>query len=347
MHREISLISSSEQMFLESLEKYNIAVVIPAYKVEKQIEGTLAKIPSYIRYIIVVNDASPDNTKELLSQAQEDDNRIILINHQENQGVGGAMISGFRKAIELNAQIIVKIDGDGQMSEYDLRPLLEPLVLGEADFTKGNRFHDFESLRKMPLVRQIGNMGLSFLVKASTGYWDCFDPTNGFVAIRHEALKALSFKRLHKRFFFETSLLGELYLIDALVEDIPYPAVYRGEVSNLSVTKTFFEFPPKLLVLLGRRIVLKKFLYNFGIDSLYLLSGIPMLLFSLSFGIIKWIKYSNLGSPAPTGTVMIPVIFLILGFQLVLAAINIDLYAMPKKTLSTEKLLEEYMPQKV
>lgn len=329
-----------------NLAQYNLVVVIPAYKVEKQIEETLKRIPDYIRHIIVVNDASPDNTARIVSSLQEKDSRILLISHEQNQGVGGAMRTGFTKALQLDAQIVVKIDGDGQMSGYDLVPLLEPLIAGEADFTKGNRFRDFRALRSMPFIRQAGNMGLSFLVKAATGYWDCFDPTNGFVAIRHEALKALSFERLHKRYFFETSLLGELYLVDAFIKDVPYPAVYGDEVSNLSVVKTIFEFPPKLFMLAMRRVLLKKFLYNFGIDSLYLSCGIPMLVFSLIFGINKWAKYSQLDIPAPTGTVMIPVLFLILGFQLVLSAINIDLYAMPKKTLCAAKPLKKSLRQR-
>ena len=135
-------------------------------------------------------------------------------------------------------------------------------------------------------------------------------------------------------------MLGELYLVDAVIRDIPYPAFYGDEVSNLSVSRTLFEFPPKLLKLLIRRILIKKFLYNFGIDTLYLISGIPMLFFSLIFGLSKWAKYSQLGTPAPTGTVMIPVIFLILGFQLLLAAINIDFSSMPKKTLAVGELPE-------
>ena len=319
---------------INGLQGMTLSVVIPAYKVEKKIATTIERVPAFIRYIVVVDDASPDETEKIVSQLAEKDSRIILISHEENQGVGGAMLTGFKKALELDAQIVIKIDGDGQMSDYDLVPLLEPLIAGKADFAKGNRFRDFNALQAMPLVRQIGNMGLSFLVKAATGYWDIFDPTNGFVAIRHEEIKNLNFERLHKRYFFETSLLGELYLADAVIKDIPYPANYGDEVSNLSVIKTLFEFPPKLWMLLFRRILLKKFLYSFGIDSLYLGSGIPMLLFGLLFGITKWIKYSQLGVPAPTGTVMIPVIFLILGFQLVLSAINIDLYAMPKEPLS-------------
>jgi len=334
------------ERIIDNLAQYNLVVVIPAYKVEKQIEDTIERVPSYIRHIIIVNDASPDNTAQIASRLQEKDSRILLISHIENQGVGGAMISGFKKALELDAQIVIKIDGDGQMSDYDLASLLEPLIAGDADFAKGNRFRDFQTLRSMPFIRQAGNIGLSFLVKAASGYWDCFDPTNGFVAIRHEALKALSFERLHKRYFFETSLLGELYLVNAFIKDVPYPAVYGDKVSNLSVAKTLFEFSPQLFMLVMRRILLKKFLYNFGIDSLYLSSGIPMLVFSLVFGIAKWAKYSKLGIPAPTGTVMIPVLFLILGFQLVLSAINIDLYAMPKQPLSLAKPLKESLHQR-
>lgn len=322
----------------ENLAQYNLVVVIPAYKVEKKIAETLRRIPRYIRSIIVVNDNSPDKTAEIVADLAQKDSRIVLLAHEKNQGVGGAVLTGFKKAIELDAQIVIKVDGDGQMSHYDLAPLLMPLIAGEADFTKGNRFRDFHALQSMPLVRQIGNMGLSFLVKAATGYWNIFDPTNGFVAIRHEALKSISLEHLHKRYFFETSLLGELYLADALIKDVPYPAVYGDEESNLSITRTLFEFPPKLGILLLRRILIKKFLYNFGIDSLYLMSGVPMLLFSLVFGITKWVKYSRLGTPAPTGTVMIPVIFLILGFQLILAAINIDFSATPKRPLAFRKL---------
>lgn len=334
------------ERIIDSLAQYNLVVIIPAYKVEKQIEETIKRVPKYIRHIIVVNDASPDNTAQITSRLQEKDSRIMLINHTENQGVGGAMLSGFKKALELNAQITIKIDGDGQMSDYDLAPLLEPLIAGEADFAKGNRFRDFQALRAMPFIRQIGNMGLSFLVKAATGYWDCFDPTNGFVAIRYEALGILSFDRLHKRYFFETSLLGELYLADAVIKDVSYPAIYGNEVSNLSVVKTLIEFPPRLLMVLIRRILLKKLLYNFGIDSLYLSSGIPMFLFGLIFGIVKWVKYAKLGIPAPTGTVMISVIFLILGFQLVLAAVNIDIYAMPQKPISAANPLKESLTQR-
>ena len=324
--------------FMLDLAQYKIAVVIPAYKVENQIVETLARIPDYISQIIVVDDASPDSTGEIVEQAKVKDARITLVKNVKNQGVGGAMLTGFKEALKINAQVILKIDGDGQMSGYDPRPLLEPLILGQADYVKGNRFCDFHALKSMPIIRQIGNMGLGFLVKAATGYWDCFDPTNGFFAIRHEALSALPLERIHKRYFFETSMLGELYLIGAVIQDVPYPAVYGDEKSNLSVTQTLWEFPPKLARIFFRRVLIKNFLFDFSMESIYLLTGFPMLLFGLLFGIVKWIKYFNLGIPAPTGTIMIPVMSVMLGVQLLLAAANIDLASMPKEPLSGGEL---------
>ncbi len=323
-----------------NLSLFNIVAVIPAYKVEKQIAETIAQIPDYICQIVVIDDASPDRTSEIVLQAKMQDNRITLIKHEKNQGVGGAMLTGFKEALKINAQVILKIDGDGQMSKYDPRLLLEPLIFGQADYVKGNRFRDLSALKSMPLIRQIGNMGLGFLVKAATGYWDCFDPTNGFFAIRKEALVLLPLERVHKRYFFETSMIGELYLIGAVIRDVPYPAVYEDEESNLSVSKTLWDFPPKLTYLFFRRILLKNFLFDFSMESIYLLTGFPMLVFGLLFGIVKWIKYANLGIPAPTGTIMIPVMSVMLGVQLLLAAANIDLQSVPKKPISNSELEE-------
>ena len=323
------------------LSQFHLVAVIPAYKVEKQIAETLARVPEYFRQIIVVDDASPDRTGEIIAQEKQQDTRIKLITHEKNQGVGGAMLSGFREALKINAQIILKIDGDGQMSGYDPRPLLELLIRGQADYAKGNRFRDFYALKSMPWIRQIGNMGLGFLVKAATGYWNCFDPTNGFFAIRSEALAELPLDRIQKSYFFETSMLGELYLVGAVIQDVPYPAVYGDETSNLSVRKTFWEFPPKLTHIFFRRMLVKNFLFDFSMESIYLLTGIPMFLFGLVFGIVKWIKYAQLGIPAPTGTIMIPVMSIMLGVQLLLAAANIDMQSVPKEPLCGSELMEK------
>ena len=315
--------------------KYNIAVIIPCYRVEEEIQSVLCALPGYIKHIIVVDDASPDATPELVTASAKKDKRISLIRHPSNLGVGGAMITGYRKALELGAQIVVKIDGDGQMDTSELPALLTPLVQGQADYTKGNRFRDFKSLQKMPLVRRVGNMGLGFLAKAATGYWNLFDPTNGFSAIRSEVLAQLPLERIDRSFYFETSMLAQLYLLGAVVKDIPMPARYQSEVSNLLVHRILFEFPSKLLLTFFRRLVLKNFIYDFSMGSIYLLTGLPLLLFGLTFGIYKWIQYASIDIPAPTGTVMLPTLSVLLGIQLLLSAIEIDLRSVPKEPLST------------
>jgi glycosyltransferase involved in cell wall biosynthesis len=317
-----------------NFERYKIAMIIPAYRVEKNIEDVLNALPDYITHIIVVDDASPDSTADLVTARCTTDLRLHLIRHVQNQGVGGAMISGFKKALELGAQIIIKIDGDGQMDSTYIPNLITPLIQGKADYVKGNRFRDFVSLQKMPLIRRVGNLGLSFLTKAATGYWNIFDPTNGFFAIRAEILKQLPLEEIDKRYFFETSMLANLYLLNAFVLDIPIPARYGNEKSHLSIYRTLFEFPYKLLITFLRRVLLKYYIYDFSILSLYLLTGLPLLLFGLIFGIAKWIQYAQIGIAAPTGTVMLPTLCLILGIQIMLSAIEIDMKSTPKEPIT-------------
>ncbi|HRQ32172.1 MAG TPA: glycosyltransferase family 2 protein [Anaerolineales bacterium] len=315
-------------------KKYDIAVVIPCYRVEREIQSVLQGIPRYVKHVIVVDDASPDSTYAIVSAAAEKDNRIALIRHEVNQGVGGAMLTGFRKALELGAQIVVKIDGDGQMDATHLPELIAPLIQGQADYTKGNRFRDFRALQQMPLVRRIGNMGLGFLSKAATGYWNLFDPTNGFIAIRSEALAQLPLKGIDKSYFFETSMLANLYLLGAAVKDVPMPARYRSEVSNMLIHRILFQFPFKLFRAFVKRIVLKNFIYDFTMGSVYILVGTPLLLFGLIFGGVKWIYYASLNIPAPAGTVMLATLSVLLGIQLLLSAVESDLRSTPKEPLS-------------
>ena len=317
------------------LEKYCIAAVIPCYRVEREIQSVLQAVPAYIKHIIVVDDASPDSTAELVTACAKEDDRILLIRHASNQGVGGAMVTGYRRALELEAQIVVKIDGDGQMDMEHLPKLLQPLIAGRADYTKGNRFRDFKSLQQMPFLRRVGNMGLAFLAKAATGYWHMFDPTNGFNAIRSEVLAELPLEKVDRTYYFETSMLANLYLVGAVVKDVPMPARYQGEVSSLLIHRILFEFPFKLLSTFFRRLVLKNFIYDFSMGSIYLLTGFPLLLFGLVFGIYKWIRYASINVPAPTGTVMLATLSVLLGIQLLLSAIEIDLRSVPTEPLST------------
>ncbi len=321
-----------------NFRKFSIAVVIPAYHVADEIEAVLSELPDYLRHIIVVDDASPDNTSELVKALANRDRRIVLVRNDQNQGVGGAVVTGFKKALELGVQVIIKMDGDHQMDPAHIPALVTPLLEGKADYVKGNRFRDFEMLLQMPLIRRVGNLGLSFLTKAATGYWNCFDPTNGFFAIRAEILRELPLERIDRRYFFETSMLANLYLLGAFVLDVPIPARYRGERSSMSIWRVLVEFPAKLFATLLRRILLRYFLFDFSMVSVYLLTGIPLILFGLIFGSVKWIQYLELGVPAPTGTVILPTLALILGIQILLSAIEIDMNAAPKAPRSQSLL---------
>lgn len=309
-----------------------IAIVIPCYNVANHIEEVIRTIPPEISFIIAVNDCSQDATEERILTLASRDARIIYLKHEKNLGVGGAMITGYQKSQELECDITIKMDGDGQMDPANIPQLIQPIIDNKADFVKGNRFRDLKALRAMPISRRIGNMGLSFMIKAASGYWNIFDPTNGFTAIRNTTLSVLSFNRMHRRYFFETSVIIELYHADAVIQDVPMKARYGNEKSNLSRTRSLIEFPPKLFVAFIRRILLRYFLYDFNVASLYLLVGIPLFLYGCIFGLETYEKFTPLNIPAPTGTIMLATLSIILGFQLLISAISYDVGNFPKRT---------------
>ena len=318
----------------EDLGDYRIAAVVPAYKVEREIAAVLRSIPGYVNQIIVVDDASPDQTPRVLEAAAANDRRVEIVTHTRNRGVGGAVITGVQRALDSGAQIVVKVDGDGQAPIEHLPELLAPLVSGRADMAKANRFRDFGALGRMPLVRRIGNTVLSFLVKAATGYWSTFDPTNGFLAVRADVLRQLRLDRLAPTYFFEISLLSHLYLLGAVIRDVPIPARYGTERSNLSILRVLWEFPPHLLATFLRRLLLKYAFYDFSMGSVFFLAGTPLLAFGLIFGISRWAHYSQLGISAPTGTVMLATVTVLLGVQFLLSAIGVDLQNVPREPIS-------------
>jgi len=308
-----------------------ITVVIPCYNVSRHIAEVIKNLPANVTWIIAVNDLSKDNTGNILSDIQKENKKLIAITHEKNQGVGGSMLTGFKKSIELDSDITIKMDGDDQMDSSYIPELIRPIIDKKADYTKGNRFRDFKSLKKMPVIRRIGNMGLSFLIKASSGYWNIFDPNNGFVAISKEMLRTINTNKIHKRYFFESSMLIELYNADAVIQEIPMKARYGDEKSSLSVTRALFGFPPKLFKAFIRRIILKYFLFDFNIASVYMLFGIPFFIIGVIYGVVNFVKYANSHLPAPTGTVVIPTLLIILGFQLLLSAVSYDITNYPRR----------------
>lgn len=309
-----------------------LSAVIPCYNVAKHIEAVVSHLPEEISNIIAVNDCSVDDTESILLRLQAQTTKLVYVKHEVNQGVGGAMLTGFKKSLELHSDITIKMDGDNQMDSSYIHELIKPITDNEADFTKGNRFRDFSALKTMPLSRRLGNLGLSFCIKAASGYWNIFDPNNGFIAIKNETLRSIDLAKLHKRYFFESSLLIELYYTNAVVHEIPMKANYGDELSGLSITKAFFQFPPKLLKALIRRIILKYFLFDFNIASVYILFGLPLVMIGAIYGGVNFVKYASQHIPAPTGTVVIPTLLITLGFQLLLSAVNFDIANYPKRS---------------
>jgi dolichol-phosphate mannosyltransferase len=306
-----------------------IAVVIPAFKVSTHIEAVIRGIGKDVRHIIVVDDACPENSGKTAAAIK--DPRITVLFHDENQGVGGATVTGYQKALELKADIIVKIDGDGQMDPQDIPGLVAPLLSNVADYAKGNRFSSVENLESMPLIRVLGNAGLSFMTKLSSGYWNVTDPTNGFTAIRRELLEELRLAKLHPRFFFESDMLFRLNLLGAAVADVPMKAIYGSEKSNLSVTKSLFQFPWLHFVNQMKRIFYSYYLREMSIASFELPFGLGLLGFGVVFGVNAWMTSSQIGSATPTGTVMIAVLPIIIGFQLTMAFLSYDIASTPRR----------------
>ena len=178
-----------------------IAVVIPCYRVKDKVLDVIKKIGPEVWRIYIVDDCCPEESGKYIKENCKD-RRVQVLWNEVNLGVGGAVMTGYRKGLEENGKIFVKIDGDGQMDPSLLPQFVIPLLAGEADYTKGNRFYDFESLRQMPRFRIFGNAVLSFMAKLSTGYWDLFDPTNGYTAIHADTARLLQFEKISKRFFF-------------------------------------------------------------------------------------------------------------------------------------------------
>jgi glycosyltransferase involved in cell wall biosynthesis len=305
-----------------------ITVVIPAYNESKHIAEVLASIPPEVTSVIVVDDASPDQTADVVRRVA--DPRVTLIQHAYNQGVGGAVCSGYKRALELGADIVVKVDGDGQMDPSQIARLISPIVQHRADYAKGARFFKAKALRQMPIARLLGNLGLSFVAKLVSGYWNVLDPVNGFTAIHRQALEQLPLDTLGRRFFFETDMLIHLYYMQAVVADVQMPACYREEQSTLSPLKVLLTFPGKLAKAFMKRILWRYFIQDFTAYSLFLVVGLLLFLGGVSFGAIMWVLNGIHGLITTSGTVMLAAIPLLLGFQLLLQAIVLDIQNVPK-----------------
>jgi len=310
-----------------------VAVVIPCFRVREQVLGVIARIGPEVGLIVVVDDGCPEGSADHV-EANCRDPRVVVVRHAQNQGVGGAVCSGYTTAMERNAGIVVKVDGDGQMDPALIPLLIAPILRGESDYVKGNRFHNLSDVRGMPRVRLIGNAGLSFLNKLSTGYWQVFDPTNGFTAIHANLLAQLPLEYLARRYFFESDLLYQLGQLRARVSDMPMRAVYAEEPSSLRPSRVFGPFLRGHLRNIMRRLFYTYFVRGFSLASVELALGNIAVLFGVCFGLWHWIASATTNVPASAGTVMLAALPVVIGTQLLLSWLNYDVHQEPTQTIS-------------
>lgn len=305
-----------------------VAAVVPAYKEELMIHRVIDTMPDYVDHIVIVDDCSPDGTSDVVRRST--DPRVDLIRHEVNQGVGGAIITGHTRAIELGADVNVVMAGDAQMDPAYLPPLLEEVTDGGYGFAKANRFFSPESFNGMPRHRVLGNIGLSFMTKLASGYWHLFDPQNGYTAIRTSVLQRLPLNNVAKRYSFENDLLIHLNILQVPAVDVPIPAVYGDEISTIKLSKVV----PELVQLLGRgfwrRIWYRYVLWSFSPIALLLVLGI--ILFGFGLAVSVWLAFLSLNSVIATAaTVMLAALPLMVGVQMLISALQLDIQASPDK----------------
>lgn len=308
-----------------------VAVVVPCYRVRDSVLDVIARIPEFVEQIHVVDDACPQGSG---GQVQEHcgDPRVSVHFNERNLGVGGSVMVGYIAAAAAGADIIVKMDGDGQMDPMALPQLIAPIVHGQADYTKGNRFYDLAQIGRMPRMRILGNAVLSFMTKISSGYWDLFDPTNGYTAIHARVLARLPLAKISRRYFFETDMLFRLNIVRAVVADVPMDAKYGAETSNLKISRVLFDFGLKHIRNTFKRVFYNYFLRDLSLASIELLLGCLFIVVGGAMGLWFWVQSAQTGITASAGSVMLVALQVIVGLQLILGFLAYDIASVPRRT---------------
>lgn len=313
-------------------ESLRIAVVVPCHRVRGHILKVLEQIPAMVERIYVVDDACPEQSGKHV-EAHCQDPRVLVLFNAANLGVGGAVMAGYAHAIADGMDVIVKMDGDDQMDPAALPQLIGPIVRGQADYTKGNRFYDLGQIGRMPRLRIFGNAVLSFMTKISSGYWDIFDPTNGYTAIHARVAAKLPLNKISRRYFFETDMLFRLNTLRAVVADVPMDARYGDETSNLRIYRILFDFFAKHARNVGKRIFYNYFLRDLSLASVELVFGTAFIGVGTLLGLWFWIESARTGITASAGSVMLVALQIIVGIQLILGFLAYDIASVPRRTL--------------
>ncbi|MFZ5909487.1 MAG: glycosyltransferase family 2 protein [Chloroflexota bacterium] len=303
-----------------------IGVVVPAYNEERLLGRTLETMPSFVDYIVVVDDCSNDNTNAIARQyAESQPGRIILIRHEINQGVGGAIATGYKWCRDHQIDATAVMAGDAQMDPADLSALLDPVITGTLDYAKGNRLITGEAWNKIPRLRYLGNAMLSLLTKIASGYWHIADSQSGYTVANLKTLQTLDLDHIYKRYGMPNDLLVKLNIFNFRVGDVPVKPIYGiGEKSGIKPLRMI----PKLAWQMGKlflyRMVQKYIIRDFHPLVFFYLTGSIMFLGGLIFGLYLFFYRLFAGAVEATSALMAVFLF-ITGMQSLFFAMWFDM----------------------
>lgn len=300
-----------------------VGCVIPCYKGSDLTLDIIKKSINIVDYVVLVDDCCPNKIGELASKTIKNENFIIIKNNS-NQGVGAAVKKGINYLLSINCDIIVKVDADGQIDPLLIPEIIQPLLKNNTDAVKGNRFTSVENIVSMPFLRIFGNLGLSFLNKLSSGYWELFDPTNGFMAFKSSTLKKIRLNKTDNRYFFESDLLFQCSLANVYFKQYPMKSIYKSEVSSLKPLREISRFSRLHLINFIKRLIYQYFILDFNAGSLEL---IGFILFSFSaITYYFYTKYYSIveGINASPSQANLLAILIIISFQLLISFIFFD-----------------------
>jgi len=302
-----------------------VAVVVPAYNEGHLIKQVIDTMPDFVDYIVVVDDASKDNTKDIIRACMKINPKIVLIEHKENQGVGGAIVTGYKWARDNEIDVIAVMAGDAQMDPADLPAIVEPIAKGEADYTKGNRLFHGEAWKVMPKYRFFGNSFLSLFTKIASGYWHIADSQSGYTAISLEALRLLDLDKIYKRYGMPNDILIRLNELNMRVRDVPVRPVYNiGERSGIKVRKVIFTIPWLLFKGFFRRLFFKYVIQDFHPLVFFYLLGLTLTPIGFLFGTYLFF-YRILVGPVSSTSALFAAFLFISGLQSLFFAMWFDM----------------------
>jgi len=303
---------------------FTVAVAIPAYNEERLITKTVETMPDYVDCVIVTNDGSTDSTLEVLNRLAEDNKKLVVLDNDQNRGVGYTVVRGLKEGRERRMDLVAVMAADAQCDPSYLEKMCDVLIDEKLDYVKANRYNNLDALRAMPAFRRIGNVVITIVNKFATGYYSIFDSQNGYGVFSLATLDRLPFELVGQRYDYENTLLLAMSVINARIKDHPVPAVYGDEVSSIKLLPTIYRALRVLFVGFWRRIYYKYVIFDFHPVALFLVGGLLLGTIGFAFGLVLAGLRIFAGDSPSSGTVMLAVLPFLTGLQLLLTALILD-----------------------